>query len=74
MRITGKKIVEALEDGFGVTSPKFPLHVMLKLKNGSLELIDWGQNMNCEEFLYNNFIGLMKDDKFYVCDDRGNKI
>lgn len=74
MRITNKKIIEALEEGDYITSPKFPRHVYLRLRDNSLELIDWGQSMNCEEFVYNNFMGLMKDDKMYICFDSGDGI
>ena len=73
MRITNKKIIQALKDGDYVTSNKFEKYCYLRLRDGDLELIDWGQVMNCQEFVYKNFISLMEDGGLYICDDKGNK-
>lgn len=74
MRITNPKITKALEEGRYIRSDNFPKYCMLKLEDHGIELFDWGQSMGGSEFIYNNFLKIMKDSGFYVCDEEGNKI
>jgi hypothetical protein len=68
MKLTDKEIIEALEQGKAIRPDDMPAHCFVKSnpnKKGTLEVIDWGQNMGT----FNVNIYALQSDTWHVANE-----
>lgn len=68
MKLTDRKIIEALKNGHAIRPDDFPAHCFVKAnpsKKDRLEVLDWGQNMGA----FNVNIYALSTNTWHIADE-----